>query len=69
MVFIVEIHNNPPKNIKVNFLKLPIGTDLGFYMGRYSAATTEEYIISDILQRLGIEKALGYYFIREEHLK
>lgn len=66
-VLIVEIHNNV-KNITVSFLKVPKGTDLGFYLGRYSANTTEDNIISDILKRLRIEKPIGYYFIREEYL-
>ncbi len=68
-IFIVEIKNDAPKSIKANFIKLPIGTDLGFYTGRYANDTAEETIISDILKRLGIEKNSGHYFIREEHSK
>ncbi len=67
VIFIVEIQNNAPRSIKANFLKLPIGVDLGFYTGRYANDTTEETIISDILKRLEIDKNSGYYFIREEH--
>lgn len=69
VIFIVEIQNDAPKSIKVNFLKLPIGTDLGFYIGRYANDTTEETIISDILKRLDIDKNSGHYFIREEYSK
>ncbi len=69
VIFIVEIHNDAAKNIKVNFIKQPVGTDLGFYTGRYANGTAEKTIISDILKRLGIEKNSGHYFIREEYSK
>jgi hypothetical protein len=69
VIFIVEIQNDAPKSIKVNFLKLPIGADLGFYIGRYANDTTEEIIISDILKRLDIDKNSGNYFIGEEYSK
>ncbi len=68
-MFIVEIQNNAPKSIIANFLKLPNGIDLGFYIGKYASDTTEEAIISDILKAIGIDKNSGHYFIREEHLK
>lgn len=69
VIFIVEIHNDAAKSIKVNFIKLPFGVDLGFFTGRYANGTAEETIISDILKRLGIEKNSGHYFIREEYSK
>ncbi len=67
VIFIVEIQNNASRKIKANFLKLPIGIDLGFYTGRYAYDTNEETIISDILKRLEIDKKSGDYFIREEY--
>lgn len=69
VIFIAEIQNNAPRSIKANFLKLPIGVDLGFYTGRYTNDATEETIISDILKRLEIDKKSEYYFMREEHVE